>query len=187
MQYAAGDGAPGWFSIQGKNKGDSVKIQNYSSASAADNIEIMSTTAGHTPVTLWFNQPVATAAETINGGCQILDRIGDCTTDPQNIYCFTYRGYQYISAYSNTFPNAGPSQILTSPGQSGVRGFMVNNYTSVFAGAPANNYIISATYMTGNKNPCAAADHEMGMWQFLQESDRIVYFDLSAHTTCNGH
>lgn len=186
MPYVAGDGAPGWFSIQGQNQGDSVKVQNYSSASAADNTEIMSTTAGHTPVTLWFNQPVATAAETINGGCQILDRIGDSATDPKNIYFFTYPDYRYISTDSNTFPNAGPSQILTSQGQSGVRGFMVNNYTSVFAGAPANNYIISATYMTGNKNPCAAADQEMGMWQFLQESGRIVYFDLSDHTNCNG-
>jgi hypothetical protein len=63
---------------------------------------------------------------------------------------------------------------------------MVNNSTSGFNPAPNGNYAISATYLTGNNNPCAAADQEMGMWQFLNEPNRIVYFDLSDHTNCSG-
>jgi hypothetical protein len=186
MPYGPGDGAPGWFSIQGQSQNDPVKVQSYFSSDPANNIETTSFSgAGHTPLTLWFNQPAVTAPETSAGGCPILDRIGDSQDYPQNIYFFD--GAQHIGSTSPpNYPNAGSSQILTSQSQSGVRGFMINNSTSGFAAAPDGNFITSATYMTGNSNPCAAADQEMGMWQFLQEPGRIVYFDLSDHTNCSG-
>lgn len=185
--YLPGSGAPGWFSIQAQGQGDPVKVQNYVSSNQAQNTEIpSSTTAGHTPLTLWFNQPPVQVAETAAGGCQILDRI----ETPKNIYFFNYNQWNgsltYIPANPPSYPIVGPSQILTSQGQSGVRGFMVNNNTSGFNPTPNGNFAISATYLTGNNNPCAAADQEMGMWQYLNEPNRIVYFDLSDYTNCSG-
>ncbi|HZU30753.1 MAG TPA: hypothetical protein VFB79_06530 [Candidatus Angelobacter sp.] len=190
MPYAPGDGAPGWLSIQSQGQGDPVKVQNYWSTNPANNTETTSYSgAGHTPLALSFNPPGTTAAETAAGGCQILDRINDSTAYPQSIYFYSYPGMQHIGVASPaTYPNAGPSQILTSQVQYGVRGFMVNNY--IVGGAdnqsPPVNQVISATYLTGNNNPCAAADQEMGMWQNIAETGRIVYFDLSDHTNCNG-
>lgn len=189
--YLAGAGAPGWFSIQAQGQGDPVKVQNYVSSNQAQNTEIpSSTTAGHTPLTLWFNQPPVSVQETAAGGCPIIDRIGDSPVPPQNIYFFDYNplngSLTYIPANPPRYPVVGPGQILTSQGLSGVRGFMVNNATSGFNPTPSGNYPISATYLTGNNNPCAAADQEMGMWQFMNEPNRIVYFDLSDHTNCSG-
>lgn len=189
--YGPGAGAPGWFSIQGQNQGDPVKVQNYVSSNQSQNEEIpSSSTSGHAPLTLSFNQPGFKVAETASGGCQILDRIGDSPNYPQNIYFFNYNAsnnsLQYVPANPPSYPVVDPSQILTSQGQSGIRGFLVNNSTSGFNPTPNGNYVISATYLTGNNNQCAAADQEMGMWQFLNEPNRIVYFDLSDHTNCSG-
>jgi hypothetical protein len=183
VPYAPGAGAPAWFAIQGQ--GEPVKTQAYWSSNPAWNSETPAsyTDFGHTPFLIAFQPPAPTAAETSAGGCPVADRPQD------GVYFYDTATQQYIGNRNPpVYPDAGPSEITTSPADSGVRGFAVNSYIlgGVSTQSPKGSYAIAATYLTGNNNPCAAADQEMGLWVNLIDADRKIYFDISDYTNCNG-
>lgn len=192
--------APSWFPVN--QPGTPVNFQQYiySPQYAYDNTETgFSTTElfGRPPYVLPFvfaypyGQPVAN--EGPMGGCQIVDR----TQDTPPVYFYDVNTQQHIGGtYPPSYPNAGPDDVVTSETVYGVRGMAINLYQWSSISSPGqsqpSNFAQAAAYVTGNNNPCAAADLEYGIFTLSAQVDPVTggnptYFYNSYWTNCNGY